>query len=228
MAQELKIRKKRAKFDWKRSINFFLGLLLIYFLFFGFIINTGNYNQQKDPGIKILYVYTAFFNTDKLTIYGIVWPNFIRFIFKTPCWASIFILFLIGILQSYREDFVVYAIKNNIWMAPIIIVISWILYSIAYFGHPLIAQAAALDIANIWRLFAIFGAYIATFFITLAQTIGTYFTSIHALINILVLLVVYGSASLVGSALKSFFYQRAHPIIDLSPEATTLPTMEVN
>jgi len=112
MSETLKVPKKRIIFEWKRISNIVIGFLLIYFLFFGFIVNTGSNQQQVDPGIKMLYIYTAFFNTDTFRLSGLVWPQFLSFIFKTPCWVSIFIFFVIGILQSYREDFVVYAIKK--------------------------------------------------------------------------------------------------------------------
>jgi len=229
MSTDLNIPKKRHKIEWKRSFNFLIALLLIYVLFFGFIVNTGNYQKQEDPGIKLLYVYTAFFNTDKLYIGGLSWPDFMSFIWQIPCWVCIFILFIIGIIQSYREDFVVYAIKNNIWTIPFIVVISWFWYTCAYFGHPLIAQAAALPMARFFKFFVLIGAYIATFIINFVYTIGKYFSSIHALLNIVVLLVVYVSAGMVGSALKCYFYQRAHPIIELQPTAmSTVPNLEVN
>jgi hypothetical protein len=172
--------KKRLNIPWKEFGKFAIALLLVYFFFFGFLVNTGDATVQQDPGNKLLFVYTAWFNTDTLNLYGIYFPDTISTAINSiPCWISFFIIFAIGIYQAYREDFVVYAIKNNILMVGCIILLSWFWYAFNYSD--------------------------LNFF----QVIWIYFTNIHGYLNIFALLFVYVSAGLIGAALKSNKYQKA-------------------
>lgn len=125
-------KKKRINIQWMRGGNFFIGVLLIFFFFFGFICNSGDMFKQQDPGNKLLFVYTAFINTDTLNPKGLYLPGFLDWVYLIPLWTSIFIFFGIGVHQAYKEDFLVYAIKNNILMVIFIIILSWIWYSWLY------------------------------------------------------------------------------------------------
>lgn len=124
--------KKKKKIQWSKGEHFFIGYLMIFFLFFGIICNTGLSGFQKDPGNKLLFVYTAFVSKDTFYFDNLFLPGWLSFIFSIPAWTSIFVFVGIGILQAYREDFLVYAIKNNILMVPLIIITSWIWYAINY------------------------------------------------------------------------------------------------
>ena len=125
-------KKKKINIKWSKAGNFFVGFFLIYFFFFGFICNSGNSLEQQDPENKLLFVYTAFLSTDKLNLLGIYLPVWLEWLNLIPTWTTIFILFGIGVYQAYREDFLVYSIKNNLLMIPLIILLSWIWYSIDY------------------------------------------------------------------------------------------------
>jgi len=126
--------KKKKKFNikWMKGGNMFIGFMLIFFFFFGFICNTGDQFKQQDPGNKLLFVYTAFVSIDKFNPLGLYLPGFLEWVYLFPLWLSVFIFFGIGVYQAYREDFLVYSIKNNIIMVVIIIVLSWIWYSWLY------------------------------------------------------------------------------------------------
>ena len=125
-------KKKKLNIKWMEGANLLTGLLLIFFLFFGFICNSGDQFKQQDPGNKLLFVYTAFVSTDTFNPLGLYLPGFLAWIYLFPLWLSVFIFFGIGVYQAYREDFLVYAIKNNIIMVVIIIIMSWFWYSWLY------------------------------------------------------------------------------------------------
>ena len=166
------VKKKKKKIQWSKGEHFIVGFVMIYFLFFGFICNTsfiGDAGYQKEPGNKLLFLYTAFTNTDTIIFDNLFLPGWLDFIFLIPVWASIFVFFGIGIIQSYQEDFLVYAIKNNLLMVPVVIVMSWIWYAINY--HVLIFYV-------IWWYFTSLHGYlniiVLTFIYGLAGFIGGY------------------------------------------------------
>lgn len=180
LAKPRRFTKLRTKLG--QAQNFIMGLLLIYFFFFGFIANCGTADAQNNPQNyapdNILFVYTSLFNFhDFLRPWGITIPQFLTFMFRIPCAASLIIFILIGIYQSYKEDFVVYGIKNNIWMVPFIILISWIWTAI---------NARELILA----------------------TIGRYFSSYHGYLNIIVLVLIYGASGVVGAWFKTLAQKR--------------------
>ena len=100
---------KFKKPDIGRQGNFILGLLLIHFLFFGYLSNVYlNSLPVNSIGDGILFLYKVMFN---------------------PCsYLSAIILFLIIFLMTFRENFYEYGMRNSIWTIPFIIVESWIWY----------------------------------------------------------------------------------------------------
>jgi len=130
--EQLQKKKKRFTINWAKSANFVLGMGLLYALFFGFICNSGGSLIQQDPGNKLLFVYTAFFNSDLLTLNNLNIPEIALWIESIPLWTSIFVVIGIGILQSYREDFLIIAVKKNIWMVSFIVGLSWIWFAFNY------------------------------------------------------------------------------------------------
>ena len=109
---------KFSKIQLSRQGNFILGIILLYFVFFGYISNT--FPRTLDPsiqktvpstvGLKLIFLYQIFFN-------------------PTTFWSFI-ILFAIMFLVALRESFYEYAIRNSIWYIPPIILMSSI-------NHPL-------------------------------------------------------------------------------------------
>ncbi|MFX0177531.1 MAG: hypothetical protein ACFE85_15060 [Candidatus Hodarchaeota archaeon] len=96
----------KLKIDISRNANFILALLLLHFVFFGFLCNI----FQKDIGIRILFLYQVLFS------------------FENFSFLSTIILFIIVFLMAFRETFFEYGIKNSIWLIPAIIIQSWIWY----------------------------------------------------------------------------------------------------
>ena len=94
----------KFKIEFGRQGNFILALLLLHFVFFGYLSNT----YEKNIGDGILFLYKTIFNP-----------------------VSIFsgiILFGIVFIMVLRENFFEYGIRNSIWLIPFIIVMSWIWY----------------------------------------------------------------------------------------------------
>lgn len=95
---------KFSKIDLGRQTNFIIALLLIHFIFFGYISNT----LLKTLGINILYLH--------------------RVLFSPYSFLSFIILFGIVFLMAYRENFFEYGIRNSIWLVVFILIESWIWY----------------------------------------------------------------------------------------------------
>ena len=94
----------KFKIEFGRQGNFIVALLLLHFVFFGYISNI----YEKAIGEKVLFLYQTFF--DPIAI------------------LSGILLFGIVFLMVLRENFFEYGIRNSIWLIPFIIVMSWIWY----------------------------------------------------------------------------------------------------
>ena len=95
---------KLKKIEFARQTNFVLALLLIHFVFFGYLSNV----YQKSIGEGVLFLYQVLFHPDS--------------------YLSSIILAAIVFLMAFREKFFEYGIRNSIWLVPFIIVQSWIWY----------------------------------------------------------------------------------------------------
>jgi hypothetical protein len=95
---------KLKKIELTRQTNFILALLLIHFVFFGYLCNV----YLKSIGVRVLFLYQVMF---------------------TPAsYLSAVILGLIVYIMVIREHFFEYGIRNSIWLIPFIIIESWIWY----------------------------------------------------------------------------------------------------
>ena len=114
----MKINKKEIRFS--DQANFILALLLIHFVFFGYLSEVFG----KEIGNRIIFLDLVFFN-------------------PVSFFSSI-ILFLIIMLVAGRERFYEYGIRNSLWLIPFIILESliwyWILngFSLSIIGQSLI------------------------------------------------------------------------------------------
>ncbi|NHJ23030.1 MAG: hypothetical protein EAX89_00540 [Candidatus Lokiarchaeota archaeon] len=94
----------RNKIDIGRQGNFVLAVLMIHFVFFGYISNI----YEKSIGNRVLFLYQVLFNPASI--------------------LSLIILVLIVFYMSFREQFFEYGIKNSIWLIAVITIESWIWY----------------------------------------------------------------------------------------------------
>ena len=95
---------KFTKIEFARQTNFILALLLIHFVFFGYLSNV----YAKSIGEGVLFLHQVMFLPESF-------------------YASI-ILAAIVFLMAFRESFFEYGIRNSIWLVPFIVVQSWIWY----------------------------------------------------------------------------------------------------
>ncbi|MHA1669662.1 MAG: hypothetical protein ACTSV5_03685 [Promethearchaeota archaeon] len=98
----------KLKIEIGRQGNFIFALLLIHFVFFGYICNI----YEKNIGDGILFLY--------------------KIIFSPLSILSGIILFVIVFIMVVRENFYEYGIRNSIWLIPFIIFMSWIWYWFIY------------------------------------------------------------------------------------------------
>ena len=96
------------KIEFSRQGNFILTLLLIHFLFFGYICNV----YEKSIGLNIFFLHNVLFNSTS--------------------YLSAIILFIIVFVMAFRETFYEYGIRNSIWLILFIIIESWIWYWIIF------------------------------------------------------------------------------------------------
>ena len=94
----------KSKIEFGRQGNFILALLLLHFVFFGYISNV----YEKNIGDGVLFLYKVIFNPISI--------------------LSGIILFGIVFLMVLRENFFEYGIRNSVWLIPAIIIMSWIWY----------------------------------------------------------------------------------------------------
>ena len=92
------------KIDLGRQGNLILALLLIHFVFFGYISEV----YKKTIGIDILFLY--------------------KVIFSPYSFLSFIILFIIIFILTFRENFFEYGIRNSLWTIPFIMIESWVWY----------------------------------------------------------------------------------------------------
>lgn len=100
---------KFSKIDLGRQTNFIIALLLVHFIFFGYISNV----YFKTLGENILYLH--------------------RVLFSPYSFISFILLFGIIFLMVYRENFYEYGIRNSIWIIPFILIESWIWYFFIFY-----------------------------------------------------------------------------------------------
>ncbi len=98
----------KLKIELGRQGNFIFALLLIHFVFFGYVCNV----YAKAIGDRILFLYQIIFNPISI--------------------LSGIILFVIVFIMVIRENFFEYGIRNSIWLIPFIIVMSWIWHWFLY------------------------------------------------------------------------------------------------
>jgi len=94
----------KIKIEIGRQTNFILALILVYFVFFGYLANV----YQKNIGMSILFLHQVMFSPQSF--------------------LAVIILAGIIFLMVYREPFYEYGIRNSIWIIPFMVVISWVWY----------------------------------------------------------------------------------------------------
>jgi hypothetical protein len=92
------------KIDLARQGNFIMAVILIHFVFFGYISNV----YEKSIGNRVIFLYQVLFNPFSI--------------------LSLVILMGIVFFMVFREEFFEYGIRNSIWLILFIVIESWIWY----------------------------------------------------------------------------------------------------
>ncbi len=95
---------KFKKIELGRQTNFLLAVLLLHFIFFGYLANV----YRKDIGEGVMFLYQVLFHPQSF--------------------LSTILLFAIIFLMAFREKFFEHGIRNSIWLIPVIVGMSWIWY----------------------------------------------------------------------------------------------------
>jgi hypothetical protein len=105
-------KKDKVKIELGRQTNFLLAILLVYFLFFGYICNV--YPKTADDlynltiGERVVFLYQVLFDPRSI--------------------LSLIILIGIVFLMVFREKFFEYGLRNSFWLSFIIVGFSFIWY----------------------------------------------------------------------------------------------------
>lgn len=95
---------KFKKIEFARQGNLILALLLIHFVFFGYLSNV----FRKDIGEGVLFLNQV--------------------LFRPEAFLAVIFLFAIIFFMTFREKFFEYGIRNSLWLVPIIMGMSWLWY----------------------------------------------------------------------------------------------------
>ena len=144
---------KTTKIEFSRQGNFILTLLLIYFVFYGYLCNS----YDKSIGEGVMFLYQVLFvpgptpSSLEQVIFLIIYiaiiilPIACKFVIKWSTRDSLqaliisqgafifaffspdplFIYFAIIFIMVFREQFFEYGIRNSIWITPFVIGMSW-------------------------------------------------------------------------------------------------------
>ena len=105
---------KKIKIDLARQGNFVVAILLIHFLFFGYIANVIEIYQRD-----LSYIYE-----ESKSFVDIIFLN--KILFSPASYLSTLILIAIVFFLAFRETFFEYGLRNSIMLVPIIIGMSWL------------------------------------------------------------------------------------------------------
>jgi hypothetical protein len=98
----------KLKIELSKQGNFIMAILLVYFVFFGFICNV----YEENIGTNLLFLYQVLFHPQSF--------------------LSLVLLMAIIFFMVFREEFFEYGIRNSFWLTWITILISWVWY---WFTH---------------------------------------------------------------------------------------------
>jgi len=93
---------KKIKIELARQGTFIVAIMLIHFIFFGYIANV----YEKDIGMDIIFLN--------------------KIMFSSASYLSTLILIAIVFFLVFREEFFEYGLRNSIILIPIIIGMSWV------------------------------------------------------------------------------------------------------
>jgi hypothetical protein len=190
---------EQEKFEYKHGFRlgaYLIGWAVIYYIVFGILSNYWQKTGILDDvtgftpiGDHVLFVYQNFINFQTRSYYYVITDQVIT---KIGTWYILYIFLAVAIFVGYSEDFLIYAVKRNIWLIPHVIILS-------------IIWDALNDVA-IYRPFV----RTATWAYCIFMNIGQYFSSPEGYINLAILFAVFVGGGLLGGWIKIFRRQRLY------------------
>ena len=179
---------EQEKFEYKHGFRlgaYLIGWAVIYYIIFGILSNY----WEKTPGDNVLFVYQNFTNFQTTNYYDVIQQEMVS---KLGTWYILLIFIAVAVFVGYREDFLIYAVKRNIWLIPHVIILS-----IIWDG---------INDVYVYRTFV----RTTTWAFCIFMNIGEYFTSIEGYINIAILFGIFVGGGLLGGWIKIFRRQRLY------------------
>ena len=120
------------KFEYKHGFRlgaYLIAWAVIYYVVFGILSNywqkTGIMDDPSDTftpiGNNILFVYQNFTNFQTRSFYYVIAEKTLT---KVGTWYILFIFIAVAVFVGFSEDFLIYAVKRNIWLIPHVIILS--------------------------------------------------------------------------------------------------------
>jgi len=129
---------KKIKIEFARQGNFIVAILLIYFVFFGYIANV----YGKDKGSELIFLN--------------------KILFSPASYLSTLILIAIVFFLAFREAFFEYGLRNSIMLVPIIIGMAWFWSWLTNGFNLIIIPLFFIRLDGYLTIISIFGINLAT------------------------------------------------------------------
>ena len=111
-------RKGHVKIDWGRQGGIILGYIVVLLGYYGIIANTMMFDEYGD--------WISFLDMDRTILFWTYTTYLSNFFLPA------LLLFFVCFILTYKEDIPQYGIKASIWIVPLIIIESFIFYSIMF------------------------------------------------------------------------------------------------
>ena len=160
---------KKIKIEFARQGNFIVAILLIHFIFFGYIANV--YEKITDP-----------ISTLSSIEIDIIFLN--KILFSPASYLSTLILIAIVFILAFRETFFEYGLRNSIMLVPIIIGMSWLWSWIINGFNLIIIPLFFITLDGYLTIISLFGINLSTAILAtiLKQKYEEYKTSVAEII----------------------------------------------
>ncbi|MBY9014131.1 MAG: hypothetical protein KGD68_00425 [Candidatus Lokiarchaeota archaeon] len=129
---------KKIKIELARQGTFIVTIILIHFVFFGYIANV----YEKTIGINIIFLN--------------------KILFSPVSYLSTLILIAIVFFLVFREAFFEYGLRNSIMLVPIMIGMSWVWSWIMNGFNLIIIPLFFISLDGYLTIISIFGINLAT------------------------------------------------------------------
>lgn len=141
---------KKIKIELARQGNFIVAILLIHFIFFGYIANVIEIYQRD-----LSYIYE-----ESKSFVDIIFLN--KILFSPASYLSTLILIAIVFFLAFRETFFEYGLRNSIMLVPIIIGMSWLWSWIINGFNLMIIPLFFITLDGYLTIISLFGINFAT------------------------------------------------------------------